>query len=150
MGAVPSTMSACRAILAAHAVTKDSVLLQSDCTKAYVQAPMKGTPTFIRLPKAWWPPHWVGKYRDPLCRLLRALYGHPDAGNHWADKIGEELKRLQFKEVESWTAVFVLNAAKSHVAVFVLYVDDLVMFGSDRVLEIIKKVRENIQMDDPT
>jgi hypothetical protein len=149
MGAVPSTMAACRAILAAYAVTKGAKLFQSDCVKAYVQAEMKGTPTYIRLPKAWWPPSWVGKYRDPLCRLLRALYGHPDAGNQWADKIGSELRRLGFEEVEGWTATYVLNAADSHVVVFVLYVDDLIMFGTERITEIIEKVRANIKMDDP-
>jgi hypothetical protein len=150
MGAVPSTMAACRAILAAYTAVKGSQLFQSDCVKAYVQALMSGTPTYIRLPKAWWPAHWVGKFRDPLCKLLRALYGHPDAGNLWADKIGDELKRLQFVEPEGWTATYVLNADDSHVAVFVLYVDDLVMYGTGRVLEIVEKVRKNIKMDDPT
>ena len=150
MGAVPSTMAACRAILAAYTVTKGAELYQSDCVKAYVQAPMTGTATYIRLPKAWWPPHWVGRFRDPLCRLLRALYGHPDAGNLWADKIGDELERLQFAQPEGWTATYVLNAAESHVIVFVLYVDDLVMYGTGRVMEIIAEVRKNIKMDDPT
>ena len=150
MGAVPSTMAACRTILAAYSVMKGAEVYQSDCVKAYVQAEMKGTPTYVRLPKAWWPPHWVGRYRDPLCRLLRALYGHPDAGNQWADKIGEELHRLGFTEPEGWAATYVLRAADSHVIVFVLYVDDLIMFGTARVNEIIAKVRINIKMDDPT
>ena len=150
LGAVPSTMAACRAILAAYAVTKDAQLFQSDCVKAYVQAELKGTPTYVRLPKAWWPPQWVGRYRDPLCRLLRALYGHPDAGNQWADKIGDELRALGFVEPEGWTATFVLHADVTHVVVFVLYVDDLIMFGTSRVNEIIEKVRANIKMDDPS
>ena len=57
-------------------------LLQSDCVRAYVQAPMTGTKTHIRLPKAWWPKHWAGRFRDPICQLLQALHGHPHAG--WA------------------------------------------------------------------
>ena len=149
IGAVPSTMSACRALLAAYAVTENGKLYQSDCIRAYIQALMKGTETFIRLPRAWWPAGWEMKYRDPLCKLLRALYGHPDAGNHWADKIAEELKRLDFIVVDGWSSVYVLNMGPSHVACFVLYVDDLVMFGSARVDEIIIKLRVNISMDDP-
>ena len=81
IGAIPSTMSACRAALAVYALVPGARLYQSDCVKAYVQALMKGTPTYVRLPKAWWPSHWVGRYVDPVCKLLRALHGHPDAGN---------------------------------------------------------------------
>ena len=62
IGAVPSTMSACRALLAAYAVTRDAKLYQSDCARAYIQAHMKGTDTYVRLPKAWWPKSWGSKY----------------------------------------------------------------------------------------
>ena len=55
---VPSTMSACRALLSVFAVSEDLILLQSDCVRAYVQAVLKGPPTFIRLPKAWQPEAW--------------------------------------------------------------------------------------------
>ena len=150
IGAVPSTMSACRALLAAYSVTRDAKLYQSDCTRAYIQAHMKGTDTYVRLPKAWWPKSWGSKYRDPLCQLLRALHGHPDAGNFWADKIGNELKRLEFTEVDGWSSVYVLDMGPSHVACFVLYVDDLVMFGSHRVDGIIVELRKTISMDDPS
>ena len=149
LGAVPSTMSACRAALAVYCLIPGAKLYQSDCVKAYVQAEMRGTPTYVRLPKAWWPPHWVGKYQDPVCRLLRALYGHPDAGNNWADKITNELKRLEFIEVEGWNAVFIKHYSKEHVVIFVLYVDDLVIAGSGRVEEIVAEVRNSIRMDEP-
>ena len=150
IGAIPSTMSACRAALAVYCLVPGARLYQSDCVKAYVQALMRGTPTYVRLPKAWWPSHWVGRFVDPVCKLLRALYGHPDAGNSWADKITEELVRMDFVEVEGWNAVFVLHVSEVHVIVFVLYVDDLIMAGSGRIEEIIAKVRENIRMDDPS
>ena len=68
----------------------------------------------------------------------------------WADKIGDELRRLEFFEPEGWTATYILYESATHVVVFVLYVDDLIMFGTGRVLEIVKKVRANIKMDDPT
>ena len=149
LGAVPSTMSACRAALAAYCLIPGAKLYQSDCVKAYIQALMRGTPTYVRLPKAWWPSHWVGRFQDPVCRLLRALYGHPDAGNNWADKISAELKRLEFVEVEGWNAVYIKHYSKDHVIIFVLYVDDLVICGSGRVEEIVKEVRKNIRMDEP-
>ena len=150
LGAVPSTMSACRAVLACYALTRDAVLLQSDCVKAYIQADMKGVPTYVRLPKAWWPKGWETKYRDPLCKLIKAIYGHPDSGNHWAEKIGAELSSLGGKEISGWSAVYVFNPAETHVAVFVIYVDDLVIYGTNRVNKIVKKLRKTIKMEDPT
>ena len=85
LGTVPSTMSACRALLFVFAVTESLILLQSDCVRAYVQAVLKRPPTFIRLPKAWQPEAWSlvilqgsglppgeGFLRSPACRRLLA------------------------------------------------------------------------------
>ena len=108
IGTVPSTMAACRILLVAFSLMKNAKLLQSDCVRAYVQAPMKGTKTYIRLPKAWWPKHWAGRFRDPICQLLQALYGHPHAGDFWYEKLEAELLRLNFTIVEGWPSVFIL------------------------------------------
>ena len=47
---VPSTLAVCQILLAAFSLMKNAKLLQSDCVRAYVQHPMKGTKTYIRLP----------------------------------------------------------------------------------------------------
>ena len=52
---------------------------QADAVQAYVQAKLKGDPTWVRLPREQWPASWQGM-RDPVCPLILALYGHPDAG----------------------------------------------------------------------
>ena len=96
LGHVPSTMSACRALLSVFVVTDDLILLQSDCVRAYVpyvQAVLKGPPIFIRLPKAWQPEAWPS-FKDPVCRLVKALYGHPHAGDFWHDRFQAELITL--------------------------------------------------------
>ena len=98
-------MAACRILLVAFSLMKNAKLLQSDCVRAYVQAPMKGTKTYIRLPKAWWPKHWAGRFRDPICQLLQALYGHPHAGDFWYEKLEAELLRLNFNIVEGWPSI---------------------------------------------
>ena len=149
MGAVPSLMTAVRAIIAAYALFHNTVLLQSDCVRAYIQADMKGPPTFIRMPKAWWPKGWEARFKDPVCRLLRALYGHPHAGNFWADKLGSELKKLGFSTIEGWSAVYTIKMEDGFVAIFVVYVDDLVMYGSPKVHEVIQRIRKTIDMEDP-
>ena len=57
-------------------------LMQADAVRAYTQALLRGTTTWIRLPRDQWPKHWHGM-KDPVCRLKLALYGHPDAGTCW-------------------------------------------------------------------
>jgi hypothetical protein len=149
VGSIPSTMSSCRCILALFAMSKGYHLLQSDCIRAYIQARMKGPRTFIRLPKNWWPASWVGRFRDPVCELMLALYGHPHAGDYWYDKLEEELKKLEFTTVEGWPSVFVLYPDAINTIAFVIYVDDLVMTGPDHIMKVIDEIRKTIQMEDP-
>ena len=149
LGAVPSTMTACRAILAIFALFDDLTLLQSDCVRAYVQAELRGTPTFVRLPKAWWPKEWH-TFKDPVCRLVKALYGHPEAGNDWHHHIENELLMLEFNMVEGWPSIYVKNFENNKRVVFVLYVDDLVMLGPSELIPLIATLREKIKMEEPS
>ena len=96
IGTVPFTMAACRILIVAFSLMKNAKLLQSDCVRAYVQASMKETKTYFRLPKAWWSKHRVGRFRDPICQLPQALYGRPNADNFWYEKLEAELLRLSF------------------------------------------------------
>ena len=57
MGTVISTIAAFRILLEAFSLMKNAKLLQSDCVRAYVQASMKATKTYIRLSKGRWPKH---------------------------------------------------------------------------------------------
>ena len=60
---------------------------QADAESAYTQAPFSGmTDTYVRLPENRWPSWWKEKFpnlKNPVCRLRRALYGHPEAGAYW-------------------------------------------------------------------
>ena len=56
----------------------------ADAIQAYIQAVLTGVLCWVELPKeAWHPSVDIGKYRRPVCRLVKALYGHPDAGTMW-------------------------------------------------------------------
>ena len=93
MGAVPTYMSACRALLACVALNHSEVeVLQSDCRRAYVRVAFTGPPTYIELPREWWPKAWQGM-RRPVCRLKKALYGKPKAGDLWAVILFSVLKQ---------------------------------------------------------
>ena len=64
---------------------------QADAEQAYIQAELTGTETWVCVPEEAWPDSWwktvdgvkVPVYDRPVCRLLRALYGHPDSGTMW-------------------------------------------------------------------
>ena len=61
----------------------------ADAEQAYIQAEKKGDPTWVRLPPEARPEWWRKKFphlRRLVCRLLKALYGHPDAGTYWVHK----------------------------------------------------------------
>ena len=148
LGSVPANMTACRCLLAAYCMTEDALLLQSDCIKAYVQAEMKGPPTFVRLPRAWWPESWKDM-KDPVCRLLRAIYGHPQSGDIWADKLTAELQKEGFEVIEAWPSVFKCLKDGKLVALFIVYVDDLVMMGTPAMKPILERLRKVIQMEEP-
>ena len=57
IASTPSTMEAAR-LLIFIAPFANFIILQADCVKAYLQAYMEGVPTFVKLPRAWWPDSW--------------------------------------------------------------------------------------------
>ena len=85
--------------MAAYALSPSAEILQSDCIRAYVQADMEGPTTFVRLPRNMWPASWHGPFTDPVVRLKKALYGHPRAGDIWANKLAAELAKQGFLRV---------------------------------------------------
>ena len=151
IGSTPSTMTAARVVLAVAALYGLEVA-QSDCVHAYVQANLDGPPTFVRLPKDWWPPEWHTKYKRPVCRLRKALYGHPMAGDCWAEKLSGVLKGHGFKTLEAWPGIFykhVLKNGKVIPAIMVVYVDDIIMVGMETVPGLLQAIRREVKMEDP-
>ena len=46
----------------------------SDAETAYTQAKLKGTDTWVCLPRDQWPQSWIDKgCQDPMCKLVQAL-----------------------------------------------------------------------------
>ena len=79
LGSSPATMEAGK-VLDAYGHAPGNGCQQADGKQAYTQTTLKGTETWVRLPRDRWPKEWVGKYEDPVVRLHLALYGHPDSG----------------------------------------------------------------------
>ena len=56
----------------------------ADAIQAYIQAVLTRPPCWVELPEDAWPDD-IGfrKFRRPVVRLVKALYGHPDSGTMW-------------------------------------------------------------------
>ena len=95
----------------------------ADATGAYTQAFLGKDcpPTYIALPKDWWPSSWHGKFKTPVVRLDRALYGHPLAGLYWEKHCQSALYKAGLKPVKSWECLYVHYEKQLFLSV---YVDD--------------------------
>ena len=76
---LPASMPANRAGMA-YGDIQGHYTETADANQAYTQSPYSGVPTWVEMDEEFWPPEWKGKYVNPVVRLVRALYGHPDAG----------------------------------------------------------------------
>ena len=100
------------------------------------------------IPSAQWPKSWYdsegrAKFRQPVCRLLKALYGHPDSGGIWELHCDSHLKKIGFVEVPSWRSVYFHDKLK---VLLVVYVDDFKMAGpKPGIAEAWRLIREKIQ-----
>ena len=104
----------------AHGLFKGHVIQASDADQAYTQAllgdevPGRGavnckvkTEAWVRLPPEARPKSWATLgLRDPVVPLIKALYGHPDAGGYWEAHSEKHLREVGFEPVFNWPSVF--------------------------------------------
>ena len=122
-------------------------LLPGDAEMAYTQSLLGGTETWVRLPKSRWPAEWVGKYTDPVVRLLLALYGHPDSGGYWERKCDAHLKKIGFERIQDWRSCYFHPTLK---VVLVVYVDHFKVSGPKLALQKVwKLVEQGIKIGTP-
>ena len=110
---------------------------QADAEQAYTQALFVGeTATYVRLPNNCLPKWWKEEYPDlvdPVCRLHKALYGHPDAGGFWERHCTGMLKECGFELIdENWRSCYWNQELGLYL---VVYVDDFSMCGKEENLE---------------
>ena len=73
-------------------------------------------------------PAWWSKFKDPVCPLRLALYGHPDSGGHWEAHCEKIVTERGFVPIsrEDWRSVFWHPKLK---LMLVVYVDDFKLAG---------------------
>ena len=102
----------------------------ADAIQAYLQASLTGVACWVELPDEAWPP-WIDRkrYRRPVVRLIKALYGHPDAGTMCEKHCDQAVKKLGFVPIGSnWPSMYYYARLK---LLLVVYVDDLKLAGPE-------------------
>ena len=86
---------------------------------------------------------------DDVCLLSRSLYGLKQAPRAWYQRIAGFLGLLGFRSTTSDTSLFVLHRA-DHVAMLLLYVDDIVITASrtDLLRDIIGRLGSEFRLKD--
>ena len=99
----------------------------ADAVKAYVQATLKSKyKTWIELPPELRPAWWKNKFVQPVVLLVKALYGHPDAGGMWEQHLKGILKKMGGEEIPEFPGNFWFSGPRLMLST---YVDDLTLAG---------------------
>ena len=143
-------MTASRILLACKMLHLEICLCQPDCDAAYVQAAMPADDvTYVYLPRSWLPERWFNvdgscKFKNLVAPRKKALFGHPRAGDLWADKLSKVLESEGFIPVPDWPSMYIKFVPGELPQVIDVYVDDLTMLGPlgslGRTLQVIRKV----------
>ena len=126
LGANPTSVQGLNACMAYGALPGNATSA-ADAIKAYVQALLKSKfQTWIELPPELRPKWWRDKFVRPVVLLLRALYGHPEAGGLWEKHLKQVLRQLGGEEVPEYPGNFWFPETKLLLST---YVDDLTLSG---------------------
>ena len=86
-------------------------------------------------------------FKDPVCPLLRALYGHPDSGGYWEKHCEKHLLNVGFEPIQDWRSCFFHPGLKMFL---VVYVDDFKMAGKATYMKRAwGLVRQGLRMEAP-
>ena len=64
----------------------------------------------------------------PVCRLVKALYGHPEAGAHWERHLEKIVCEMGGARVPSHPSLFFFKETRM---LLTIYVDDLLLAGPE-------------------
>ena len=126
LGANPTSVQGLNACLA-YGTLPGNQATAADAVKAYVQAMLSSKfRTWIELPPELRPKWWKDKFVKPVVLLVKALYGHPDAGGLWERHLKTIIKSLGGEEVPEYPGNFWFPKTKLLLST---YVDDLTLSG---------------------
>ena len=106
LGANPTSVQGLNACLAYGSLPGNRATA-ADAVKAYVEALLSYKyKTWIELPPELRPKYWKQQFVKPVVLLIKALYGHPDAGGLWEQHLKVIIKNLGGQEVPEYPGNF--------------------------------------------
>jgi transposase InsO family protein len=130
-------------ILLAYAVMEGLPLLQGDVKTAYLNSPLKED-VYMRQPKDFEVP---GKKKF-VCKLKKSMYGLHQSARNWYVTMCDILALIGYVPLVSEPSLFIKRDSNGKtVGVLALYVDDLVLAGTTRILqELQRHLDSNLKM----
>ena len=136
LGSSPAGMEASKAT-DAYGCLPGNNIMQADAVQAYVQARLEGKETWVLLPDEciendlahrhlFFDKHGNRLFRQPCVQLIKALYGHPDAGSCWERHCDARMKAGGFLPIANWPSSYFHPVLKLKLMV---YVDDFKLAG---------------------
>jgi hypothetical protein len=126
LAATPTAINSANANIA-YGMLRGNKTTSADAVKAYIQSELKSQhPTYVELPKELHPPEWNGRFKRPVVRLVKSLYGHPEAGAHWQRHLECILKELGGEDVDGHSSTFFFSDSS---LLLTVYVDDFILSG---------------------
>ncbi|KAH9727669.1 retrovirus-related pol polyprotein from transposon RE1 [Citrus sinensis] len=123
----PVVKSATVRVILSLAVMNQWQIRQVDVNNAFLNGDLTEE-VYMRQPEGF-----VDQQRpDFVCKLHKALYGLKQAPRAWFDKLKSSLIQWGFKNSKSDTSLF-LRRTKSSIIIILIYVDDILITGSDCV-----------------
>ena len=147
LGANPTSVQGLNACIAYGSLPGNSTSA-ADAIKAYVQAYLKGKhKTWIDLPPELRPSWWKTQFVKPVVLLVKALYGHPDAGGLWEAHLKRVLHNLGGQEIIEFPGNFYFPEPKLLLST---YVDDLTLAGpTDQHQKFWEKLTSLVDVEPP-
>ena len=147
LGSSPASLTASK-IADGYGLASGNTIQQADAEQAYINATLNTTETWVRLPRNRIPAKWQ-HLKDPVFRLVLALYGHPESGGHW------EIFAHKMLLSEGWTPVSpdAMRSVYWHPkfkSVLILYVDDFRISGPKSSMQAAwASIRKHIRTGEP-
>ncbi|KAH9752991.1 retrovirus-related pol polyprotein from transposon RE1 [Citrus sinensis] len=123
----PVVKSATVRVILSLAVMNQWQIRQVDVNNAFLNGDLTEE-VYMRQPEGFVDP----QRPDSVCKLHKALYGLKQAPRGWFDKLKSSLIQWGFKNSKSDTSLF-LRRTKSSIIIILIYVDDILIIGSDCV-----------------
>jgi len=106
--------------LAAH---KNWGMYQSDVNNAFLHGDLDEE-VYMQMPKG------IPNPNNKVCRLKKSLYGLKQASRQWFTILKDTLLSLGYIQSKNDYSRF-LNKTSTHITVLAIYVDDILLTGSD-------------------